>query len=236
MASPEAEMPSYDVVGHLVDHPPLFACRKHKNFLRFNRSFVEELLAWAPELQPQNLTEVAAGSLGGDDKAFLTSDYLIPPKVSIFNPRKVQGHGALPFVIVFIDKRFFGIPASYLRRRFFEGCVECAGENDPTSDASFPDYKPPAPPPKVPTQRVAAPPAGRPVTTQLKPGAPRPSSPGHPAVPKGPPPPGAPQRKTGAIPKPPGATPAPGGTRSIPKKPPAPTYEAPPIDPANPGH
>ncbi|MBI3723166.1 hypothetical protein HY251_04305 [bacterium] len=219
-------MPSYEVAGHVVDHPPFFACRKHKALLRMNRAFVEEMLAWAPELQPQNLTEVAASALGGDDKAFLTSDYLIPPKVSIFNPRKVQGHGSLPFLIVFIDKRFFGIPASYLRRRFFEGCTDCQAENDPTSDASFPDYKPPAPPPPKPRTQ-AVPGAAKPVTKSLAP--PKDGPPGTPGPAPRPPAGAPPQRKTGAIPKP-GAAPPQTGTRSIPKKPPAPSYDVPPVE------
>jgi hypothetical protein len=125
-------MSSYQVADHLVDHPPLFACRKHKNFLKLNRSFVEELLAWAPDIQPQNLTDLASNALAGDDLAFRLSEYLIPPKITLFNPRKIGGHGALPYVIVFVDKRFFGIPSSYLRRRIFDGCDECVAENDPS--------------------------------------------------------------------------------------------------------
>src|SRR5262249_14331643 len=143
----EKSVSSYQVGEHVVDHPPLFACRKHKQFLKLNRSFIDELVAWAPDILPANLTDVAAMSLAGDDQAFRLSDYLIPPKVTLFNPRKITGHGALPYVIVFIDKRFFGIPSSYLRRRIFDGCDECTAENDPASDASFPDYK--APPPKA---------------------------------------------------------------------------------------
>jgi hypothetical protein len=137
-------MSSYEVAGHVVDHPPLFACRKHKAILGLNRSFVEELLAWAPDLQPQNLTDVGAACLDGDDQAFKTSEYLIPPKVLVFNPRKIQGAGALPVVIVLVDRRFYGLPSSYLRRRIFDGCEECTKENDPASDSSFQDYRPPA--------------------------------------------------------------------------------------------
>ena len=51
-------MSSYQVADHLVDHPPVFACRKHKTILKLNRSFIDELLAWAPDLQPANLTEI----------------------------------------------------------------------------------------------------------------------------------------------------------------------------------
>ena len=63
-------MSSYEVAGHLIDHPPLFACRKHKAILALNRAFIQELLAWSPDLQPQNLTDVAAACLDGDDQAF----------------------------------------------------------------------------------------------------------------------------------------------------------------------
>jgi hypothetical protein len=137
-------MGSYEVAGHVVDHPPLFACRKHKKILGLNQAFVKELLAWAPDMATQNFTDVAALCLDGDDLAFKLSDYLIPPKVLIFNPRKIEGPGALPFLVVLVDSRFYGIPASYLRRRIFDGCEECAKENDPASDAQFPDYRRPA--------------------------------------------------------------------------------------------
>jgi hypothetical protein len=197
-------MSSYQVGDHQIDHPPLFMCRKHKAFLRFNRSFVDELVAWGPELQPQNLTDVAATSLGGDDKAFLTSDYLVPPKLVVFNPRRVPGHGSLPMVIVLVDRKFFGIPASYLRRRVFDGCEQCAAENDPASDASFPDYKLPPRPQKPPTQvRPAAtlPPSGQPRGATPRPG----------------PPPAAQPAKPTAVP-----------TKSIPKRPAEPKFDVPP--------
>jgi hypothetical protein len=196
---------SYQVGDHTVDHPPFFACRKHKSFLKFNRSFVDELLAWAPNLQPQNLTEVAAASLDGDDQAFQLSEYLVPARVIIFNPRKLEGHGALPYVIALVDRKFFGIPASYLRRRIFEGCEECSKENDPASDASFADYRPPAP--RVPPRPAGAP--QRPLTKAVpapgtgKPAAPRPAQ--------------TPQAKPGPQP-----------TKSIPKRPGEPKFEAPP--------
>ncbi|HZU95966.1 MAG TPA: hypothetical protein VFF73_04600 [Planctomycetota bacterium] len=208
-------MSSYEVADHLVDHPPLFMCRKHKSFLKLNRSFVEELIAWAPDLQPQNLTDVAATSLGGDDQAFRLSDYLVPPKLVIFNPRKIPGHGALPYLVVLVDRKFFGIPASYLRRRIFEGCEQCAAENDPTSDASFPDYKPPV---KKPAPQPAPQPA---------PGATR-SGP-MPAVAKPSAQPKPPTQKAPAVRPPAQQSPGqPVPTKSIPKRPAEPKFDVPP--------
>src|SRR5271154_840575 len=206
-------MPSYQVADHSVDHPPLFACRKHKSMLRFNRSFVEELLAWAPDLPPQNLTDVAATSLGGDDQAFRTTDYLVPPKLVVFNPRRIEGHGSLPFIVTLVDRKFFGIPASYLRRRVFDGCEQCATENDPASDASFPDYKAKAPPP-----RPQAPP--RPSGTPNKTGAiPAPAKSGPVPVPAKARPAQAPA---------PQAKPTTQPTKSIPKRPGEPKFDIPP--------
>jgi hypothetical protein len=206
-------MSSYQVADHIVDHPPLFACRKHKAFLKLNRSFVDELIAWAPDIQPQPLTDAAAPALDGDDLAFKLTDYLIPPRITLFNPRKIVGAGSLPFTVIFIDKRFFGIPASYLRRRIFDGCEQCAAENDVASDASFPDYKakpkPQPAPARAPTRAIPAPgaPAAKPGTKPV----------------------------TGATPK---AQPKPGAagsagtkpTRSIPARPAEPTFD-PPRDP-----
>jgi hypothetical protein len=233
-------MPTYQVGDHVVDHPPLFACRKHKTILKLNRSFVDELVAWAPDLQPQNLTEVAAGSLDGDDEAFRLSEYLVPARVVIFNPRKIEGHGALPYFVVLIDRKFFGIPSSYLRRRAFDGCFDCAEENDPASDAAFPDYKPkpkpaPAPRPAAPAAPPAksgtvpavakpatgAPPPGQKAPTQRQPrpqqGAPQ----------QGSPPQSAPQQAPQAPPaKKPGTQPPP--TKSIPKRPGEPKFDIPP--------
>jgi hypothetical protein len=203
-------MSSYEVGDHFVDHPPLFACRKHKSFLKLNRAFIDELVAWAPDIQPQNLTDLASAYLDGDDQAFRLSEYLIPPKVTLFNPRKIQGHGALPYVIIFVDKHFFGIPSSYLRRRIFDGCQECLAENDPASDASMPDYHPPAP--KAARPAPAPAPAPRP-TKSVKPAPPSATG-------------------SGAVPRPqaPAAKPAPQAptkstTKPIPKMPGAPSYK-----------
>jgi hypothetical protein len=210
-------MSSYQVADHVVDHPPLFACRKHKAFLKLNRSFIDELIAWAPDIQPQPLTDAAAPALDGDDLAFKLTDYLIPPRITVFNPRKIVGAGSLPFTLIFIDKRFFGIPSSYLRRRIFEGCDECNLENDVASDASMPDYrqKPKTAPVRAPTKAIPAPaPAGTKAVTK-------------PVV----------KPTTGATPKPmPRPTPAAGAapavkpTRSIPARPADPTFN-PPRDP-----
>lgn len=221
-------MSSYDVGDHLVDHPPLFACRKHKAFLKLNRNFVEELVAWAPDIAPANLTELAAASLGGDDEAFRLSDYLIPPKVTLFNPRKIQGHGALPYVIVFVDKRFFGIPSSYLRRRIFDGCEQCVAENDPASDASMPDYRPRA---AAPRPAAAPAPAGAPGTRPMTKSVPRPPGAGAPGGPV--PATGATGPKTASIAKP-GAAPRPaGGSGTMPAPQPAPQQGTAPNIPAS---
>lgn len=136
-------MPTYEVFGHVIDHPPMFACREHREFLELNVGFVEELLNWAEQEESQTLISAGANALRGDTQAFALSPYLIPPKLTVFNPRNVPGHGALPVAWVFVDRKFFGIPASYLRRRIFTGCQECIDQNDPASDHDFRDYRPP---------------------------------------------------------------------------------------------
>ncbi len=232
-------MPTYQVGDHVVDHPPLFACRKHKTILKLGRSFVDELVAWAPDLQPQNLTEVAAGSLDGDDEAFRLSDYLVPARIVIFNPRKIEGHGALPYFVVLIDRKFFGIPSSYLRRRAFDGCFDCTEENDPASDASFPDYKAKPKPAPAPAPRPAAPPAkSGTVPAVAKPGtgavpAPGAKPPQTQRQPRPQPAPAqAPQQAPQAPQQAPPAQKAPGGqpppTKSIPKRPGEPKFDIPP--------
>jgi hypothetical protein len=121
----------------------MFACREHRCFLDINIGFVEELLNWAEQEESQTLVSAGAEALFGDTHAFALTPYLIPPKLTVFNPRKVKGHGALPVAWIFVDHKFFGIPASYLRRRIFVGCEECAKQNDPASDHAFRDYRPP---------------------------------------------------------------------------------------------
>ena len=89
-------MPSYEVGEHTVDHPPIFACRAHKTFLKLSPTFIDELLAWHDAWPPQNFDQVGGQALAGDEAAFRLSDYLIPPKITLFNPRNIPGHGALP--------------------------------------------------------------------------------------------------------------------------------------------
>lgn len=191
--------------------------------LKLNRPFVEELLAWAADLTPQNLHDVAASALDGDELAMRLSDYLVPPKVLIFNPRKIEGRGALPFITVLVDRKFFGLPASYLRRRVFDGCEECTAENDPASDAAYPDYKPPlraAPAPRPPATPRGQP---RPMTKSMPaggPGGPRPATAPRPAAQQPPP-------QQQQAPRAPSAVP----TKSIPKRPAEPKYDAPPARP-----
>jgi hypothetical protein len=138
-------MPNYQVGEHKVDHPPLFACREHKQFLRLNAPFVEELCTWASDMVPSNLSEIAAPMVGGRADAFKLPDYLIPPRVLVWNPDGLKGPLGLPFTLVFIDKRFFGIPASYLTYERFEGCDECAA-NPPPPEPARASYPTPAPP------------------------------------------------------------------------------------------
>jgi hypothetical protein len=118
-------MPFYEAGDHKVDHPPLFACREHKQFLRLRASFVNELVKSLEDMVPGNLHEIAAPYVNNDTNAFKLPDYLVPPRVLIYNPDGLRGPAALPFTLVFIDKRFIGIPASYLTARCFEGCPDC---------------------------------------------------------------------------------------------------------------
>lgn len=148
-------MPNYQVGEHKIDHPPLFACREHKQFLRFNARFIEQLCSWAGDTVPGNLSEIAAPMVGGRADAFKLPDYLIPPRVLVWNPENLRGPLGLPFTLVFIDKRFIGIPAAYLTFERFEGCDECAASPPPPEPprAVYPEVKPVAP---------VAPPAGAP--------------------------------------------------------------------------
>ena len=107
-------MPFYEAGDHKVDHPPLFACREHKQFLRLRASFVNELVKSLEDMVPGNLHEIAAPYVNNDTNAFKLPDYLVPPRVLIYNPDGLRGPAALPFTLVFIDKRFIGIPAAYL--------------------------------------------------------------------------------------------------------------------------
>lgn len=111
---------------HRVDHPPLFACREHKTFLRLAPRFVEELLTAGQDIMPGNPDEIAQAFLKEAEPAYRLPEFLIPPKVILFNPRGLRGAEALPYTIVLVDKKFFGIPAKYLTMDRFEGCDDCA--------------------------------------------------------------------------------------------------------------
>jgi len=124
-------MPFYEAGEHKVDHPPLFACREHKQFLRLRSSFIDEMLRSLEDIVPGNLHEVAAPYVNGDTNAFRLPEYLIPPRVLLYNPDFLKGAAALPYTLVFIDKRFIGIPAGYLTPRVFEGCPECTANPAP---------------------------------------------------------------------------------------------------------
>jgi hypothetical protein len=140
-------MPVYNAGEHKVDHPPLFACRDHKNLLRLTEQFVNDILAAAEDLVPGNLAEYAAPMLGGNESAMRLPEYLIPPRVIVYNPDFLRGPDALPFMLVFINKRFIGIPAKYLTRERFEGCPDCivqggAGGSAASDDVGFADVAP----------------------------------------------------------------------------------------------
>jgi hypothetical protein len=118
-------MPVYNIGEHRIDHPPLFACRDHKTLLRISEKFVGEMLAAAEDVVAGNLAEYAAPILGGNEEAMRLPDYLIPPRLAIFNPDGLRGPEALPFAVIFIDKKFLGVPAHYFTKDRFEGCPEC---------------------------------------------------------------------------------------------------------------
>ncbi len=204
----EVLLPTYQAGEHKVDHPPLFACREHKNFLRLTTSFIEEIVTQAADVMPGNLAEIAAPYVGGNQDAFKLPDYLIPPRVILYNPDGLRGPLALPFTLIFIDKRFVGIPAAYLTQDRFEGCAECAVAARQEEETSWQEHprQGAAARPAAPARPVASPHGG---SGFLKPGT----------VP-------APARRVAAGPnqtphsggvplakRPPGATP-PGGSRA----------------------
>lgn len=110
---------------HRVDHPPIFACREHKALLKFNSRFVAELLASAEDIMPGNPDEIASSYLKEAEASFTLPPFLIPPKIVLFNPRGLRGAEALPYTLVLVDKKFFGIPARYLTPDRFDGCDAC---------------------------------------------------------------------------------------------------------------
>lgn len=109
---------------HLVDHPPLFACEweGRKSLLTLSPNFVEELLATSQDVMPGNPGEIAGSYFKPAEGAFTLPSFLIPPRVFLFNPENLRGPDALPYLIVLVDKKFFGIPARYLTPDRFSGC------------------------------------------------------------------------------------------------------------------
>jgi hypothetical protein len=111
--------------AHRVDHPPLFACREHKQILRFSERFVDELLATSQDVMPGNPDEIVGSFLPPAAPSFRLPEFLIPPKVVLYNPRNLAGAEAVPYVTALVDKKFFGIPARYLTPDRFDGCEQC---------------------------------------------------------------------------------------------------------------
>ncbi|MBL4846317.1 MAG: hypothetical protein JKY65_12380 [Planctomycetes bacterium] len=109
---------------HMVDHPPLFACEweGRKTLLTLNASFVDALLATAEDIMPGNPGEIAGIYFKPVEATFTLHSFLIPPKIVLYNPDSIRGPEALPYLVVLIDKKFFGIPAVYLTPDRFEGC------------------------------------------------------------------------------------------------------------------
>jgi hypothetical protein len=109
---------------HLVDHPPLFACEYEgrKSLLTLNANFIQEMLSASQDIMPGNPGEIASGYFKPAEVTFTLPSFLIPPKVFLYNPNQLRGPEALPYLVILIDKKFFGIPARYLTPDRFAGC------------------------------------------------------------------------------------------------------------------
>ncbi len=187
---------------HRVDHAPIFACREHKCLLRLSSRFVAELLASGEDVMPGNPDEVVGAYVREVAGAYRLPDFLVPPKLILFNPRGLRGADALPYTLVLIDKRFYGIPARYLSADRFEGCDECAASGPQAA------RRPPA---RAPGPGSSSSDVGRPLA------AAPPRGPADSGIRRGPAdsgirragaPPGAPGRPQGAPPpRPPGGPP-----------------------------
>lgn len=158
-------MPFYEAGDHKVDHPPLFACREHKQFLRLRSSFIDEMLRSLEDMVPGNLHEIAAPSVNGDTNAFRLPEHLIPPRVLIYNPDFLKGPCALPYTLVFVDKRFIGIPAAYLTADRFEGCADCTANPPPPPARPVAQQRPNPAGSSTATMRAIQPPQKQPSTT-----------------------------------------------------------------------
>lgn len=104
---------------HRVDHPPLFAAREGKKLLTFSESFIRELLTTAEDRVPVHLDEIAGKISKESAPAFQLPDFLLPPKIVLYNPDNLRGVQALPYVVVLVNTTFFGIPAAYLKYTCF---------------------------------------------------------------------------------------------------------------------
>jgi hypothetical protein len=178
-------MPFYEAGEHKIDHPPLFACREHKQFLRLTPTFVKEILTASADVVAGNLAEIAAPYVGGDQNAFKLNEYLIPPRVFLYNPDFLKGAAALPFTLIFIDKKFVGIPAAYLTRDRFEGCPDC-GVAPPVAAARPASRPAVAAMPKPIVPRPGAHPSSATGSGAVRPPARSPSSSGSGPVPRAP--------------------------------------------------
>ena len=177
--------------GHRVDHPPLFACREHKQLLRLSARFVEELLSIGQDVMPGNPEEVAQSFHPPAAVAYRLPEWLIPPKVILFNPQNLRGPEALPFCLVLVDeKRFFAIPARYLTPDRFDGCEECKSRPYRRPQTQMRRRPPPSPAQGVPAMRRPPPGAAGPGPSRAG-GPPSPSASGRfpprpPGAPAGP--------------------------------------------------
>ncbi|HBP18908.1 MAG TPA: hypothetical protein DEA08_14120 [Planctomycetes bacterium] len=184
---------------HLVDHPPLFACEweGRKSLLTMAPNFVEELLATSQDVMPGNPGEIAGSYFKPAEGAFTLPSFLIPPRVFLFNPENLRGPDALPYLIVLVDKKFFGIPARYLTPDRFTGCdglpelakrmrherkLEAQRRRDLSGSSSV---RGPVPPPQGPPPQGPRPPGRRPPSQGG-----RPRRPDESGVRRGPPPEG----------------------------------------------
>ena len=68
-----------------IDHPPIFACRAHRQLLRFTPRFVQEMASVAQDVLPGTLDEMGAAFLREAAPMFRQPDWLLPPKIVLFN-------------------------------------------------------------------------------------------------------------------------------------------------------
>ncbi len=100
---------------------------------------------------PGNPDEIATAFLREAGPAFRLPEFLIPPKIFLFNPRGLRGAEALPYTVVLVDRKFFGIPAKYLTLDRFDGCEECAEDRGQRRPAPVQAGARPGGPPRPPS-------------------------------------------------------------------------------------